>query len=195
MLFTLAQEASSDGSGLVSVLFLIGIVVFWAKVKGGPRPPKTYRYNSNGQRIYRRPASTANALYLIYNPAWGAGKIGVSSNVNYRLWKHREQGWRVYRVWHVAPGQAYPIEQAMLGWIRRHYTRQIGCPREAMPQGGSSETWPLSVLSMQHAAAVIDHNYFQPAPTPAKPPTIESELSNEVRLQALKAWLDERKTA
>lgn len=150
---------SWDGVGSLLVLAGIywGMRALWRYDKRVRQMPRVGAWPIP-RRVRTQPQ--ANAVYLIVNPSWGAAKIGVSGNIRYRLAAHQKYGWRVHSVWHVPPGSAYGIEQATLRWVRR-YTRQIGCPAVAMPQGGSSETWPLAALSADAVAFYVQTTFFQ----------------------------------
>jgi hypothetical protein len=115
------------------------------------------------------------ALYLLRHGRYQALKIGIASEVSKydRIAHHGRQGWELVNSWMTPSGtHAATVEQEVLRWWREEIGAPITLSRNEMPQGGWTETAPLSHVELSATQARIEvlTAEFTRQPTAELPP-------------------------
>jgi len=90
-------------------------------------------------------------LYLIRNESLSAIKIGVTTEAaqRSRLAAHAKNGWELIGTRHTPTGdEAEILESAVLTWWRNDLHLPVATASADMPQGGFTETAPLSEVDI-----------------------------------------------
>ena len=88
-------------------------------------------------------------IYLITHEGLGAHKIGIGAPSGYRIRRHRQEGWELYRKRTFKTGnRARKVEQAVLEWLRIDLELPPGVRQQDMPQAGWTETVPASTVEL-----------------------------------------------
>lgn len=98
-------------------------------------------------------------VYLLTHGQLFAVKVGVTTKAarNDRIAEHTKHGWVLVASWDVSTGDiAYDVEQQVLGWWRGELGAPAAVPKEAMTQGGWSETASLLWVDVAATQARIE---------------------------------------
>lgn len=168
----------SDVTGLVMILVLcspIALIFYGAKKSAESDARKRRGVTGVGTRGYQRellkmgraqqaPVRITNAkrptnsdlpmpglLYVVSHPQMNAAKVGITraaSNAD-RVGEHLKRGWKLESYWSFQNfGDAEATEGAILAWLRNDRCLPMACSPQQMPQGGHTETVPLSEIEL-----------------------------------------------
>lgn len=96
-------------------------------------------------------------LYLIYHKKMGAIKVGVNDIGNSRFASHRRMGWDIVDYWYFDNiGLAKKAEKLILNKFRQKSKMYNFLSKDQMPQGGYTETFPVSIINLRYAKMIIN---------------------------------------
>jgi hypothetical protein len=94
-------------------------------------------------------------VYIVVHDELEAVKVGVTGlgAINDRVAQHERHGWRRLGTWNVDTGRrAEKIEADVLRWWRSELQAPQALLAESVPQGGATETAPLSRVPLAETA-------------------------------------------
>ena len=96
-------------------------------------------------------------LYLIYHKKMGAIKVGVNDIGNSRFASHRRMGWEIVDYWYFdSLGLAKKAEKFVLNKLRQKTKMYNFLTKDQMPQGGYTETFPISITNLRYTKSLIE---------------------------------------
>lgn len=98
-------------------------------------------------------------LYLLISEYNFSLKVGITStnSVTDRIAQHLRRGWDVVATWTVRDGfLAEDVEQALIRFWRHDRGAPASVPKEAMPQGGYTETASLLHVDIDESSMIIE---------------------------------------
>ena len=94
-------------------------------------------------------------LYILYNPAHKAVKIGISDVSGKRFASHRTKGWMLVSYWHFFEGdKAKAVESIVLKTLREKHGHFLN--KEDMPQNGYTETFDASKVTKRGLIRMVN---------------------------------------
>lgn len=97
---------------------------------------------------------TPAIVYVVVHRRLEAVKVGIGTDPGNRVQQHEAEGWQVFRVYYgIDRAAARAVEQSVLDeWKRKQIP--FGAEQWELPQGGYTETAPLTHV---HPAHVCEH--------------------------------------
>lgn len=102
--------------------------------------------------------SQPSYLYLMINVSLQSIKVGISNNDSNqnRIVRHRKHGWELVSKYDFKTGkEAIKLENAVLQWLKKTKRLRMHLSPELMPQGGFSETFDSTEVSMSEIDGFI----------------------------------------
>lgn len=94
-------------------------------------------------------------LYILYNPAYKAIKIGISDVSGRRFASHRQKGWVLIKYWWFSErNQARAVESLVLNTLRSKHGHFLD--KLDMPQGGYTETFDASKITRRGLVRMVN---------------------------------------
>jgi hypothetical protein len=103
---------------------------------------------------YNKPMDEA-VLYILYNPAYKAVKVGISDISGRRFASHRTKGWILIKYWHFFErDKARAVESVVVNTLTKRYGHFLD--KADMPQNGYTETFDASKITRKALIRMVN---------------------------------------